>query len=84
MGWTKSLSARWWMVVILVSVRMVSRAAQRAIYLDEDQTISLRARIYSQAAIRLNDSQADNAPRSPSAASSSRTATSSTRSWRPS
>ena len=51
MGWTKSLSARWWTVAILVAVSAWgSRAARGAIYLDEDQTISLRSRIYSQAA----------------------------------
>lgn len=34
----------------------------RAIYLDEDQNITLRARIYSQAAIRIDDSQVETVP----------------------
>ena len=37
-------------------------APAAAIYLDDDQNISLRTRIYSQAAIRLNDSQGDTTP----------------------
>ena len=38
-------------------------ASARAIFLDEDQNINLRARIYSQASIRLEDSAAaDNPP----------------------
>jgi len=59
MGWTKSLRARWCQVGILVSVVGVGLARPAgAIYLDEDQTISLRSRIYSQASIRATDSQA--------------------------
>jgi hypothetical protein len=60
MGWTKSLSARWWAVAILLSVGLARSAA--AMFLDEDQNVSFRARIYSQAAIRLNDSQQDSTP----------------------
>jgi hypothetical protein len=60
MGWTKSVSAWWWAVAILVGVGLARQAG--AIYLDDDQTISLRSRIYSQAAVRLNDSQGDSTP----------------------
>src|SRR5206468_4289380 len=60
MGWTKSVSARWW-VAIVVGVGVARSAA--ALFLDDDQTISLRARVYSQAAIRLNDGQADTTPK---------------------
>ena len=35
----------------------------RAIYLDPDQNVTLRARIYSQAAIRIEDSSVDTVPR---------------------
>src|SRR5437879_672605 len=54
MGGTNSLSARWWSVAILLSVGLARPAA--AIFLDEDQTFSLRARIYSQAAVRIENS----------------------------
>jgi hypothetical protein len=37
-------------------------SSARAIYLDEDQNVTLRARIYSQAAIRMQDSQVDTEP----------------------
>lgn len=44
-------------VLVLVSVNPA-----RAIYLDEDRDIALRARIYSQASIRLEDSGVDTLP----------------------
>jgi hypothetical protein len=44
-------------ILILVAV-----PGAHAIYLDEDQNITLRARIYSQAAIRIDDSQVDTVP----------------------
>ncbi len=37
-------------------------AAASAIYLDEDQNLNLRARVYSQATIRLEDSEIDTTP----------------------
>ncbi|HVN83950.1 MAG TPA: DUF1302 family protein [Candidatus Binatia bacterium] len=53
---------RWsWLLVILFAV--VSARSATAIYLDEDQTINLRARVYSQGAVRINDSQGDTVPR---------------------
>jgi hypothetical protein len=43
-------------------VSLLLPAAVRALYLDEDQNFSLRARIYSQSAIRLVDSAAADLP----------------------
>jgi hypothetical protein len=60
MGWTKRLSVRWCGVVMLVGVGLARSAG--AIFLDEDQTISLRSRIYSQAAIRATDWQGQTTP----------------------
>jgi Protein of unknown function (DUF1302) len=45
-----------------IAVVVLSTTAAHAIFLDEDQNISLRARIYSQAAIRTEDSQQDTVP----------------------
>jgi hypothetical protein len=52
--------AQWCGVAILVAVGLARSAG--AIFLDEDQTISLRTRIYSQASIRATDSQGDTTP----------------------
>ena len=56
MGWTKSLNARWRVVILsgIVSVGLAHKA--RAIYLDDDQNISLRSRIYSQGTVRIENS----------------------------
>ncbi|MFQ5665983.1 MAG: DUF1302 family protein [Candidatus Binatia bacterium] len=51
----------WWGAVAILSATALTRTAG-AFYLDEGQNISLRARIYSQAAFRLNDSQTDTVP----------------------
>jgi hypothetical protein len=40
----------------------MAASGARAIYLDEDQNITLRARIYSQASIRIEDSSVDTEP----------------------
>jgi hypothetical protein len=56
---------RWggWLAAIGCTAAVIWSAAAEALYLDEDQNINLRARIYSQAAIRLRDSAAaDNDP----------------------
>ncbi|HUI25787.1 MAG TPA: DUF1302 family protein [Candidatus Kryptonia bacterium] len=52
---------RWWLMGGLL-VAVLARPAT-ALYLDDDQNISLRSRIYSQAAIRINDSQGDTVPK---------------------
>ncbi len=48
--------ACWTMLLLLVS------SSARAIYLDEDQNITFRARIYSQASIRTENSEIDTVP----------------------
>jgi hypothetical protein len=53
---------QWWPALALVFACGLARSAP-AIYLDQDQQISLRARIYSQASIRTNDSQLDTVPK---------------------
>ncbi len=51
----------WWLALALVFACILARSAS-GIYLDQDQNISLRARIYSQASIRTNDSQIGTLP----------------------
>lgn len=48
------------MLVLAAFAFLGSRA--QAVYLDPDQNVSLRARIYSQAGVRLEDSQVDTVP----------------------
>ncbi len=60
MGRMKRLSGWQWAISVVLVVGFARTAA--AVYLDEDQTINLRARIYSQAAIRLQNSQVDTVP----------------------
>ncbi len=60
MRWMKTMGGRWWVLGVLLAVGLARTAA--ALYLDEDQNISFRARIYSQGAVRLNDSQTDTTP----------------------
>lgn len=55
-----SFRAGWWVLALLVALGIAHPAA--AIYLDEQQNISLRARIYSQAAIRTEDSSGQTTP----------------------
>jgi Protein of unknown function (DUF1302) len=43
-------------------VLLLAAHGARAIYLDEDQNITLRARIYSQGSVRIDDSQVDTEP----------------------
>lgn len=50
----------WWAVVATVAFAITGTAT--AIYLDEDQHISLRARVYSQAALRAENSYGDTTP----------------------
>jgi len=54
------MRGRWWVVTLLAV--SVAASATHAIYLDQEQNISLRARIYSRASIRLNESQPDTVP----------------------
>lgn len=49
-------------LAVAVAVWLASPCRVHAVYLDDAQNISLRARIYSQAAIRTNDSQLDTVP----------------------
>src|ERR1043166_8513230 len=54
MGWT-TFCARRWVLAVLLALG-VARGAD-AIYLDEDQHVSLRARVYSQGTVRIEDSE---------------------------
>lgn len=56
----RSFGGLWWAVAILLTFGL-SRAAT-AIYLDEDQNVSLRARVYSQGSVRTNESQVGTIP----------------------
>lgn len=47
---------------LAAAVLLLATSDARAIYLDEDQNVTLRARIYSQAAIRTEDSQVFTVP----------------------
>ena len=60
MGWTKTVGGRWGILAVLLTFGLARSAS--AIYLDEDQNVSLRTRIYSQGSVRLNDSQTDTVP----------------------
>ena len=60
MGRMNTLGGRWFAVAGLLVFGLVRTAA--AIYVDEDQNISLRARVYSQASIRTWDSQPGTVP----------------------
>ncbi len=51
-----------WLARLAVTVAILTATGSHAIYLDEDQNITLTARIYSQAAIRAQDSQVDTVP----------------------
>jgi hypothetical protein len=59
MGRMKTLSG-WWAVAIVLAIGFAHTAG--AIYLDEDQNINLRSRIYSQASVRVQDSRTDTVP----------------------
>ncbi len=50
----------WWMVAATMALAGARPAP--AIYLDEDRDIALRARVYSQVSIRLEDSNVDTVP----------------------
>lgn len=50
-----------WALSLLLTIGIAGRAG--AIYLDEDQNISLRARLYSQGSVRLENSSGDTTPR---------------------
>ncbi|MFI5394738.1 MAG: DUF1302 family protein [Candidatus Binatia bacterium] len=56
----KTFRAGQWLLALLVTFGIARTAA--AIYLDEDQQISLRARLYSQTAIRTEGSFGDTTP----------------------
>jgi Protein of unknown function (DUF1302) len=58
----RMMSLRGWFWPLALILVFGFTESARAIYLDENQQISLRARIYSQGSIRLNDSQTDTAP----------------------
>ena len=60
MGRIRAFDGLRWTVAILLTCGW-ARAAT-AIYLDEDQNVSLRARVYSQASIRTNESQVGTLP----------------------
>lgn len=60
MGRTMNFSRGWSALGVLLAVGLARTAA--AIYLDEGQNFSLRARIYSQAGIRLENSQVGTVP----------------------
>jgi len=51
-----------WQAWAAASAVLLAAAGARAIYLDPDQNVTLRARIYSQAAIRTENSQVDTVP----------------------
>ena len=51
-----------WLAWVAGGVLLLAATGARAIYLDEEQNITLRARIYSQAAVRIEDSQVDTVP----------------------
>jgi hypothetical protein len=56
----KTQSGWCWVLTTVLALGLTRTAA--AIYLDEDQTINLRARAYSQASIRIQNSQTDTVP----------------------
>jgi len=51
-----------WLTWVAGGVLLLAASGARAIYLDDDQNVTLRARIYSQAAIRIQDSGPDTTP----------------------
>jgi hypothetical protein len=51
-----------WLAWVAGGVLLLAASGARAIYLDEDQNITLRARIYSQAAVRIQNSSVDTEP----------------------
>jgi hypothetical protein len=57
---TMIMGGRWWVAATLLTLGFAHAAV--AIYLDEGQNFSLRARIYSQASIRTKDSQPGTVP----------------------
>jgi len=56
----QTFGGRWWALAVLLSCGLARTAL--GIFLDEDQNFSLRARIYSQASIRTENSQVDTVP----------------------
>ena len=59
----KAQQGRVVLVAVLAAVVVaMGTPCARAIYLDEAQNISFRARIYSQAGIRIEDSSTDTTP----------------------
>ncbi len=55
-----TFSGWWWVLVLVLGLGPLHAA--RAVYLDEDQRISLRLRAYSEGSIRLENSQGDTTP----------------------
>ena len=51
-----------WLAWVASGVLLLAASGARAIYLDEDQNVTLRARIYSQASIRIENSSVDTEP----------------------
>lgn len=60
MGRLKTLSGWWWALTLVLALGLARAAG--ALYLDDDQNINLRARIYSQGSIRVQDSRTDTVP----------------------
>ncbi len=59
MGW-KTTCGRWWLATLAVVVGITTAA--EAIYLDQEQNVSLRLRAYSQVSIRAENSEQDTIP----------------------
>jgi hypothetical protein len=55
-----TFSGWWWVLVLFLGLGQLRTAG--AIYLDEEQKVSLRLRTYSQGSVRLEDSQGDTTP----------------------
>jgi len=51
-----------WLAWVAGAVLLLAASGARAIYLDQDQNVTLRARIYSQGSVRVQDSQVDTTP----------------------
>ena len=51
-----------WLAWVASGILLLAASRARAIYLDEDQNVTLRARIYSQGTIRIEDSSVDTEP----------------------
>jgi len=51
-----------WLAWVASGILLLAASGARAIYLDEDQNVTLRARIYSQGTIRIENSSVDTEP----------------------